>query len=65
MTATVTQDAEVGLWTPGALAALLVQRPELCQQLLLLLCERMVENHEIMKALYDKRHEILRRSSLA
>jgi len=65
MTATVAEDAEVGLWTPGALNALLVERPELCQQLLVLLCERMLDNHEIMKVLHDKHAELSLRSSLA
>jgi CRP-like cAMP-binding protein len=65
MTATVTEDAEVGLWTPGALNTLLLQHPELCQQLLVLLCERMAENHQIMKALQDRRPEISPFSNLA
>jgi CRP-like cAMP-binding protein len=64
MTATVTEDARVGLWTPGALKTLLLQHPELCQQLLVLLCERVAENHEIMKALHEKQ-EISVHSSLA
>src|SRR5215471_15183348 len=54
MTATIREDAEVGLWSPAALNALLVERSELCQQLLVLLCEKMLDNHEIMKVLHDK-----------
>lgn len=65
MTATVTEDAEVGLWTPGALNTLLLQHPELCEQVLVLLCQRMAENHEVMKALQDKQPEISLVSSLA
>ena len=65
MTATVTEDAEVGFWTPGALNSLLLAHPELCQQLLVLLCERMAENHEIMKALHDKHPEVSSHSGLA
>jgi CRP-like cAMP-binding protein len=65
MTATVTEDAEVGLWTPGALNTLLLKHPELCQQLLVLLCERLTENHQIMKALHDKQPGISRHSDLA
>ena len=65
MTATVTDDAEVGLWTPGALNSLLLEHPELCQQPLVLLCERMAENNEIMKAVHDKHPEIHSHSSLA
>ena len=65
MTATVTEDAEVGLWTPRALDSLLLGHPELCQQLLVLLCERMAENHEFMKALRDRHPEISSDSGLA
>ena len=53
MTATVTEDAEFAFWTPDALEALLRERPELCQQLLVLLGERIAANHEVAKALVD------------
>jgi CRP-like cAMP-binding protein len=43
MTATVTQDAELGFWTPGALESLLRDRPELCHQLLTILGEKTIE----------------------
>ena len=65
MTATVTEDAEVEFWTPGALNSLLQENPGLCQQLLALLCQRMAENNEIMKALNQKDTEISVRSNLA
>jgi CRP-like cAMP-binding protein len=50
MTATVTQDAELGFWSPEALDALLRKRPELCQPLLVLLGQRMAENDALHKA---------------
>lgn len=65
MTATVTEDAEGGIWTPGALNSLLLENPELSQQLLVLLCERMAENNETMKAVHDKHSEIPSYSILA
>ncbi len=37
MTATVTEDAELGFWSPEALDSLLHNRPDLCQQLLVIL----------------------------
>ncbi len=51
MTATVTEDAELGFLTPEALDLLLHERPELCQQLLGILGERVIENNEMQKAL--------------
>ena len=50
MTATVTQDAELGFWNSEALDALLRKRPELCQPLLVLLSQRMAENDALHKA---------------
>jgi len=44
MTATVGENAELGLWSPEALQLLLRQRPELCRQLLAVLGERLSEN---------------------
>lgn len=46
MTATVTEDAELGFWSPEALDSLLHNRPDLCQQLLVILGEKMAENYE-------------------
>ena len=43
MTATVGQNAELGFWPSGALQLLLRHRPELCQQLLAVLGERISE----------------------
>ena len=47
MTATVTEDAELGFWSPEALDSLLHNRPDLCQQLLVILGEKMAENYEL------------------
>ena len=49
MTATVTEDAELGFWSPEALDSLLHNRPDLCQQLLVIL-EKMAENYELQEA---------------
>ena len=49
MTATVTQDAELGFWTPEALESLLRDRPELCQQVLTLLGEKTIELQTAIK----------------
>jgi len=52
-TATVTEDAELGFWSPEALDALLHTRPELCKELLAIMGERLADNHEMMKALLN------------
>ena len=49
MTATVAEDAELGFWSPDALESLLHQHPELCQPLLVILGERIAENHGVAK----------------
>lgn len=54
MTATVTEDAELGFWSPEALDVLLRGRPDLCHQLLIMLGERMAETNEVQKALLEK-----------
>jgi CRP-like cAMP-binding protein len=51
MTATVTENAELVAWTPEALDALLRNRPDLRQQLLTVLGERVAENQKLAKAL--------------
>jgi CRP-like cAMP-binding protein len=51
MTATVTEDAELGFWTAHALDLLLRTRRDLCQQLLVILGKRMAENQQVMKAI--------------
>ena len=57
MTATVTEDAELGFWTPEMLESLLRDHPEFCCQLLAILGERVIENNEMQEALLkgDKR----------
>ena len=57
MTATVTEDAELGFCSPEALDALLLDRPELCRELLTILGERMAETNEAQKALLDQENE--------
>jgi len=54
MTATVTEDAELGFWSFQALDALLRQNPDFCQELLAILGERMEENRKIAQALLPK-----------
>ena len=51
MTATVTEDAELGFWSPRALDSLLRECRDLCQQLLVILGERMAEHQEALKEL--------------
>lgn len=50
MTATVTEDAELGFWSLSALDSLLRNRPDLCRQLLVILGEKMAENYELQEA---------------
>lgn len=64
MTATVTEDAELGFWSPEALESLLRERPALCQELLAIMAERLAENHELMKALVEKRKQPSQRSGV-
>ena len=54
MTATVTEDAELGFWSPDALDSLLLQRPDLCQPLLAILGAKIAENHEVERALLTR-----------
>ena len=54
MTATVTEDAELGFWSPDALDSLLRNRPDLCQPLLTILGEKIAENHERERALITR-----------
>jgi len=49
MAATVTEDAKLDFWSPEALDSLLHNRPDLCQQLLAILGERMAENYELQE----------------
>jgi CRP-like cAMP-binding protein len=50
MTAMVTEDAELGFWTPDALESLLRNQPDLCQPLLVMLGEKVADNHDIERA---------------
>jgi CRP-like cAMP-binding protein len=50
MTATVTEDAELGFWSPEALDSLLHNHPDLCRQLLVILGEKMAENYAFEEA---------------
>ncbi len=50
MTATVTEDAELGFWTPEALESLLRNQPDLCQPLLVMLGEKVADIHDIERA---------------
>ena len=54
MTATVTEDAELGFWSPDALDSLLRNRPDLCRPLLAILGEKIAENHEVERALITR-----------
>ena len=53
MTATVTEDAELSFWTSEALESLLCNQPELCHSLLVILAEKIAENHDSERALID------------
>ncbi|MGA7770371.1 MAG: hypothetical protein WCA27_29580, partial [Candidatus Sulfotelmatobacter sp.] len=55
MTATVTEDAELGFWRPEALDSLLQNHPDLCRQLLVILGEKMAENYAFEEASLRKR----------
>jgi CRP-like cAMP-binding protein len=53
MTATVTDDAELGFLTSLAVNSLLRQRPDLCQQLLTILGEKISQTRQITRALLN------------
>ena len=63
MTATVTEDAELGFCSARALNVLLQERPHLCKQLLAILAERMAESQQVAKAILDKERQPLQRAS--
>jgi CRP-like cAMP-binding protein len=46
MTATVTDDAELGFLTAEALQSLLRERPEFCQELLVILGEKLAQTEQ-------------------
>lgn len=54
MTATVTENAELAVWTRETLHTLLRNRPDLRQQLLTVLGERVAENQRLMKAMLTR-----------
>lgn len=54
MTATVTDDAELGFVTSQALDSLLREQPELCQQLLAILSAKIAHTEQLTKALARK-----------
>jgi CRP-like cAMP-binding protein len=54
MTATVTEEAELGFWTPDALEALLHNQPDLCQLLLVILTTKLAESHDVEKTFVDR-----------
>jgi CRP/FNR family transcriptional regulator, cyclic AMP receptor protein len=54
MTATVTDDAELGFLTPDVLVSLLRQQPELRQQLLTILSAKVAHTEEVTEALLRK-----------
>jgi CRP/FNR family transcriptional regulator, cyclic AMP receptor protein len=51
MTATVTDDAELGFLTAHAVESLLREQPELCQQLLTILSAKIAHTEQLTKAL--------------
>ena len=60
MTATVTEDAELGFWSPDPLDSLLLQRRDLCQPLLAILGAKIAENHEVERALLTRDRQPVR-----
>ena len=54
MTATVTEDAELGYWSPDALDSLLHTHPDFCRPLLAILGAKITENHEVERALLTR-----------
>lgn len=55
MTATVTEDAELGFVTPEAFESLLRQHPDLYPPLLFILGEKVAESREDERAIFDMR----------
>ena len=51
MTATVTEDAELAFLSPEGLESLLRRRPELCEQLLVILGKRIATNNDFVHTL--------------
>ena len=64
MTATVTEDAELGFWSFEALDSLLRIHPDFCREFLTILGERMVENQNIAKAFLTNDEQPGRKSNV-
>ncbi|MGC2194010.1 MAG: Crp/Fnr family transcriptional regulator [Terriglobales bacterium] len=64
MTATVTEDADLGFWSSQALDTLLRQRPDFCHELLAVLGERLAENQKVAKALLTRDEQPVRNSNV-
>ena len=64
MTATATEDANLGFWSFEALDSLLRRHAEFCGELLDILGERMAENHTIAKALMTRDERPLEKSTV-
>jgi CRP-like cAMP-binding protein len=64
MTATVTEDAELVLWTPEALSSLLRNRPDFCRELLEIWGEKMAENQKVAKALLTRDEHPLQQANV-
>ena len=54
MTATVTEDADLGYWSPDALDSLLRTHPDFCQPLLAILGAKIAESHEVERKLLTR-----------
>ena len=54
MTATVTEDADLGYWSPDALDSLLCTHPDFCQPLLAILGAKIAESHEVERTLLTR-----------
>jgi CRP-like cAMP-binding protein len=64
MTATVTEDAELGYWNFKALDSLLQKNPAFCQELIAILGERMEENRKIAKSLLAREFQPVQSSNV-
>ena len=62
MTATVMEDAELGFLPPPVLDSLIRDNPDLCQELVTILSERMVQIQQLQRELLHKEREVPRES---
>ena len=65
MTATVTEDAEIGFWGADAMDLLLRKHPHLCHQLLAILREGMARYQQVVESMRDKERTPLYWTSVA